>query len=201
MRLLCWGCVLLISCNTTKPGDSTGILDSTEADTDTDTDTDADTDTSGPADIRDQMVRNAADCQELSGTAQLGGNSYYWGSFTGSAAEGWVGEEKFYFFANETAIAAGFQDCEFTWSSIATEADPGRCPNCDIGMAVTATPSDSTCDPTLFSDPGYSVGYAVDTPGNGSSHWFFASSGNAFADGFATETTLSYLSAASCRWF
>ena len=128
-------------------GTASGTTGTTDSGTDSGT-------TGALPDIRQTMDRSAANCQELGGRPAPGGNSYFWGEYLGNDQDGWVGEEKFYFFANDTAKANGLTDCEFAWTSVGVKADPGKCTNCTLGMGVTAVVdlAATTCDPGIFSD-------------------------------------------------
>lgn len=155
----------------------------------------------GLADIRDEMDRSAGDCQELQGDALPGANSYFWGEYEGNAAEGWFGTEKFYVFANDTLKDQGGEDCEVTWIVTAGQTPPGSCSGCEVGLDVSATMDSSTCGDGMADEANFTITYAVDQLSDGTSRWFFASSGTDLGQGYWNEDGMNYLTDSSCRWF
>ncbi len=150
--------------------------------------------------VRDEMDRSAGNCQELNGSALFGANSYFWGVLEGTPDAGWEGEERWYLFANDTAKANDFPDCEVVWTVAAAPTSPTGCPTCEQGLAVSANLTDNSCPSDLSVDQSYNEEYAVDLTDNGDSIWYF-SSGTQFGRGYWNGGALSYLTEASCRWF
>jgi hypothetical protein len=201
--------LLLLACAPTAKDSDSGSPGTTDSGTTGTTDsgtTDSGTDpgtTAGLPDPRDQMVRDAHDCQEVQGTPQAGGTVYYWGEYLGDSTNGWQGREILYYFANDTAKGAGLSDCTVAWTSTAVSASPGRCKECSVAMAVTGVgdAGGTTCDPALFDQSDFATTYALKLPGDGTAQWFYADSGDAFAAGYTDATGANFLSASTCAWF
>ncbi len=155
----------------------------------------------GLKDIREEMARNADNCQELQGDALPGANSYFWGEYEGNEAEGWFGTEKFYVFVNDTLAEDGATDCEVTWVVTGGYTAPAACSGCEVGMDVTATLDSSTCEQGMADDANFSVTYSVDQISGGDARWFFGSSGTELGTGYWNEKGMNYLTEPSCRWF
>lgn len=208
---------LLLGCSGTSADSGRPALDdSGSADTDTDTDTDADSDTDADADsdtdadadvlpeVRDAMVRDAASCEELAGHPVDGAREYFWGEYQRTAGAAWTGTEAIYYFANATWVANGGADCAIVWNMTATEADPGACTTCALGLSVSATldTTQTTCPSAMWSgDETFVEGYAIDQAADGTATWRFAESNNEFGAGYWVDGAASFLSDSSCVWF
>lgn len=155
----------------------------------------------GLKDARDDMDRSAGGCQDLQGDALPGANSYFWGEYEGSSAEGWFGTEKFYVFANDTLKDAGGEDCEVTWVVTAGQVAPGSCSGCEVALDVSATLDSSTCGDGMADEASFTITYAVDQLSDGTARWFFDSSGNELGQGYWNGNGMNYLTDPSCRWF
>ncbi len=185
--------------------DADGDTDS-DSGSDTGTDTGADTgnDTGGDSlpDVLAEMERNADDCQEMGGSPEVqGAKLYYWGEFNGSEATGWTGEERWYLFVNDAWAAEGGKDCVVSYSVTAESGSRGACGDCDIGMVVDASLSESETDCAVGVYRGYesmTETYGVALGGDGVATWHFTGSGDEFGSGYWADEGLNYLAEYGC---
>lgn len=143
------------------------------------------------------------DCQDFDGTPLAGAAVYFAGTMAvnGSTV---TGVENVYFIANDTWIEAGEDDCEIAISVSGSVGDPLGCTICDMSVEIAATmiDSQSNCPEGLQVDyESYTVTYDIQTLDDGTANWFFHQSGNQFATGTHSDTSLEYLSDAQCQWY
>ncbi|MCB9778396.1 MAG: hypothetical protein H6742_07530 [Alphaproteobacteria bacterium] len=148
-------------------------------------------------------------CEEVSGSELPGAVSYFFGTYA-EASDGWIGEEEWRLYANDTWTANGGADCSVFWVISASETSPGSCGNCDVGLAISAAidRARTTCGEDLTkNEETFTVTYGVDITDQGSkSSWYFPESGTNFGWGNAlttdgSPTALNYATDKTCQWF
>lgn len=176
---------------------------------DTAPDTAADTATLEAAlDLSGELQRDAAGCEDVSGTAVPGAAATFVGRYlerAGGDMRGWTGTEQWVLFANAAWRGVGGSDCVVTWTVNAVVAEAGACATCDYGMSVEASVdiSATTCPAELYAgDETFSTTYGVDTRDDGTASVYYARSGNLLADrGAWNARGLGYRTDRACKWF
>lgn len=151
----------------------------------------------------DASTLENTECQDVNGTPVPGAAVYYAGTMVlnGSTVSG---VENVFFIANDAWIGTGNDDCEVTLAVSGSVTDPLGCAICDTAISIAATmvESQSTCPAGLQQDyQSYTVTYDIQRLDDGTANWFFHESGNQFASGSHTDTSLEYLSDAQCQWY
>lgn len=193
---------------TDQPGDTAdSAVDTGDSAVDTGGDTadTGDTEDTAPVlkDVREEMLRSADACLVIGGHNDVpAAQVYYWGEFTGSTADGWTGEEVWYYFGNPKWVEHGLEDCEVHFTVTAGAGNTGACGSCDVGLIVRAQVdlSSTTCNAAQYA--GYETmeePYAVELLGDGSADWAFPSSGEVFGHGYWIEGAMNYLSDGGCE--
>ena len=162
-------------------------------------------------------------CDELSSDypGLAGATSYFAGSYIRSS-DGWIGREKWVLFPNQewqnlaytqwmdgdeslSNIAQGYP-CEVSWDMRVQEIDElETCLACDTAFIVEASISFSStnCPQGLWSEPSeqnWQSIYEV-AQSNGTSIFYFRSSGDPFGWGYTSDNALNFLSEPNCKWF
>lgn len=131
-----------------------------------------------------------------------GAATYFLGTYENDGGV-WTGEEGWYLFANAAWIDAGEGDCEVLYAAEATEADPGACPSCDLGLSVTlqvdVTLSD--CPEELYEGTDGSVTYAIKYTSDTEATWYFASSGDELGSGYYNDEAMNFITDKKCMYF
>ncbi len=159
-------------------------------------------------DLKSNIERNADGCQTVDGVRHPGAASYFYGELEPTVVDEdgqhWSGFEEWLLFANESWRETGVSDCGITWRTEAIESSPGRCAACDVTVSVAATVdlAATSCPEGLWeSDANYTVTYDVMWNDDGTSSWYFASSGAAMGVGSHAEGAMNYLTSRTCVWF
>ncbi|MBN2799587.1 MAG: hypothetical protein JXX28_10605 [Deltaproteobacteria bacterium] len=176
-----------------------------DSDTDSDSDTDTDTDTDTDVDSLDpwSVMEHNPDCDAFEDYALAGGTSYFWGEYTKQDEEV-AGHEAWYIFANPSLVATGQDDCEIHWNMLGEVGDPITCTTCDFSVSVHAAISaaDTTCPRGLWEgEEEWDAQYDVRLVGDGTSHFYFASSGDMIGQWYAEGDWFSFLTEPACVWF
>ena len=151
----------------------------------------------------DPATLSNTNCQDVGGTPVAGAEVYFAGTF-GIDGDVISGVEAIYFMANESWKENGEDDCQILLQVSGNFTDPGTCTACDTGVSLVATIIDaqSTCPQGLQVDYESLVEkYAIQRLEDGTANWFFHSSGNQFASGTHTDTSLQYISDFQCQWY
>ena len=208
------GCVGVVGC--TGDVDTDGGTDA-EQDSDTDTDEEHDTeldsevDTDADTEPLDPIPNALAEsppaydpeCDQRNGVSVAGALVWNLGrlTFVGSEIRGYA---VWGLRANPAWQAGPGYDCQLTWQVSGVQGDPGPCTACDYSLPLDLTllPAESTCDPALeesLAGPR-TVTYNVQLDGT-QAELFFPATGNRFATGTATSTSMNYRSPAQCIFF
>ena len=144
-------------------------------------------------------------CDEMSEELGVpGATSYFVGTYI-KQNNSWVGREKWILFPNEHWQEYGGYPCEISWDMSIEERDLVTCLACDIAMEVDASISSSStnCPQDLWNEPSeqnWSTTYEIMLD-NGSSTFYFQSSGNPFGWGYSSQTSINFVSEPDCKWF
>jgi len=167
--------------------------------------TDAGDNTSTGDDLDEQTEGLEADpgCDGFDGQPIPGATSYFLGDFSISNKVV-TGTERWALLANDAWKRTGSDDCVATWSVSGTAAEPtATCGSCDYSLDITASldVSLTTCPKELWEgDEQFAVTYNVKLI-DGSSIFYFASSGNELATGTGSAAGASYLTESTCVFF
>ena len=148
-------------------------------------------------------------CDDWEGNEIPGSASYFYGiyEYTGTDDEGlqvWHGEEYWLIHANQTWQEDGHSDCQVVWTGDLTEASPGHCGTCDLGLEGTLVLdlTSTDCPENLYIDEDEAdVGYGLRYTSDEEVTWYFSGSGNEFATGYYNENAANFLSEKQCDWF
>lgn len=193
-----------------KPSLSILILSVLMACGDADTNKDGSTDTPTESHVDPSTLENTT-CQEVAGASDLeGGAAYFAGTMINN--NGTIsGLEHVFIVANEAMLVhEDWADIDEDYCTIAlsvsgSTTDPLGCTICDMGIAISANliESESNCPVELQQDyNSLQETYDIQLLSDGSANWFFHESGNQFATGTHSETTLQYLTEdPQCQWY
>jgi hypothetical protein len=173
-----------------------------DADADADTDADADADTDPLPDLSQGLDEEV--CEPGPGTA--GATTYWLGTYLWDGQDAAVGTERWIWFATSEWEALGGADCEVVFETSATVGSPGACDSCDFSLSVSAAidTGATTCPEAAWSayeDAEWSTSYDVQLMGNGSSRWYYHSSGSELGTGHHNDGGQNFVTASQCLWF
>ena len=130
--------------------------------------------------------------------------AYAWGEYiiNGSSI---TGTEKIYLlptdaWENEVSSQPDWEDCELVWAISAEEVDP-TVGNYALSVTATFQAGQSTCPDFAIEmyDDDFTSTYNIELADDGTSTWYYASSGNQFGVGTHTATSLNFLSDPVCE--
>jgi len=158
----------------------------------------------GLTDLSSSLSEWDCDIQQATGVAGLGATSYFYGVYK-EAEGGFTGFEEWILFANDTWRDDGGSDCTIRWNVSAVSDDPETCPACDVALDVifTLDKSCSTCPDDMIDaqESNATERYEVQRSADGTSRWFYASSGNQFGTGKTNSNAMNFVTNDSCVWF
>jgi hypothetical protein len=162
----------------------------------------------GLPDLTDDLDRGGCEGVESDGefVPVPGAASYFAGTYEASADEEgvWTGTEQWILYANQAWQDLGQGDCTITWFMRASEGSPGACGACDLGLQVSASVDlgQTDCPEGLVEDEqNWSNSYGVARLEENVASWFFAQSGNPFANGYHLDGAVNFISEKSCTYF
>ena len=145
------------------------------------------------------------DCEDLNGTEHPGASTYFAGSYAlnGDALTGI--EEAIYVANSSWEPILGASDCRVTWSLTGSIVQASACTTCDLHIEVSAMldESQSDCPSELAADwqSSWTETYGVARNDDGSSDWYFGGTGEYFASGTHSSSSVDFLSDVQCSWF
>ena len=144
-------------------------------------------------------------CEELDGTAHPGASTYFAGSYTLDGDNLYGFEEAIYVANSSWEPILESTECRVTWTLTGSVVQNSACTACDIHIEVSAMldESQSDCPSELAADwqNSWTAIYGIARNNDGSSDWFFGSSGNYFASGTHSNNAMDFLSDVQCSWF
>ncbi len=172
----------------------------TDADSDADADTDADTDTL--PDLSDGLDQDVCE----SGPGDRGATTYWIGTYLWEGDGAAAGSERWLWYATSEWEDVGGADCEVVFATSATRGTVGACADCDFSLTVDAEVDiDATTCPreawTAYEEQSWSTAYDVRLEDDGTTTWFYNSSGTEFASGYHDASGQNFLTESSCLWF